>query len=544
MAIRRIWGAMFCLLLAVLPLRPAAAHAVLELAVPADRAVLQEAPHQFSLRFDEAVAVTDLRLLDPAGRPVPIETNAADGAIDGTIGEALSAGTYTIAYRIISADGHPVAGAVQFQVGAGVTHWTEPQNGLAWWQWGKLAVRWVLYLGAFIAWGTVMRRLRGEVTLQAPARPPIPLRVAAGPASLAAILAALVAIGLQGSGMSGGGWHDLLWPAIWRSGATQPDGRVALLIGLGLGLAWLAWQSRHLTFLARFLVARFLMAASAVLIVAAFATSGHVPAIGWSAAVVLAIHVLCALFWIGSLGALLRRPVAQPSTRVAAAKGRRRAVIAGALIAGFILACWQIVTLPMMVSTAYGWVLTAKILAMLLVLGLIAANRWGPVPARPARRRFLAWGQAILLIGILGLTAALGQLTPPRHLLAAEEAAAAQAVSGHGGHGELLDTMVHLPDAMAEISLEGNGAGRYNLAVWLDDIYERRLNPQQVTVSLTNLDAGIGPLSRDLTLDPEDHSYVLRDLSLAPAGRWRVEVKADISDFERRIFRAEVVVPE
>ncbi|MET1027085.1 MAG: copper resistance protein CopC, partial [Dongiaceae bacterium] len=55
------------LLLVLAPIKPAAAHAVLELAVPADRSVLQMPPRQFSLRFDETVVVTDLRLLDSAG---------------------------------------------------------------------------------------------------------------------------------------------------------------------------------------------------------------------------------------------------------------------------------------------------------------------------------------------------------------------------------------------------------------------------------------------------------------------------------------------
>ena len=534
-----LWG-LLGLFLALAPTKPASAHAVLELAVPADRSVLQVPPRQFSLRFDEAVVVTDLRLLDGSGRAVKIMVTPTDGAIDGMIDEDLAAGTYTIGYRIISADGHPVAGAVQFQIGTGPAHWAAHETGFVWWQWGKLAARWILYLGAFLAWGTISRGVRRGVMN----------RHVLAVSSVAAIAADIAAIGLQGIAISGGGPADLLWPALWWNATATQDGKVLLLTAIGIALAWCAWYLRR-----NGLVARILRGASAVALIAIFATTGHVSAIGNFAAAVLAVHAACALLWIGSLGAMLRRPQQSVVSGIdtageiaASSSGRtrrRQAMYAILIAAGIGISCWQIVAPSMLFTTTYGLVLAFKFLLVMLVLALAAVNRWGRVPSSAGRRRMFALGQAGLLVIVLGLTAALGQLTPPRHILAARAGAAALQASGHAGHGDaLLDVMLTQSNALAEINITSDGDGGYDMAVWIDDVYERRLNPQQVTVNLTNLDAGIGPLTRELTANPDDGSYVVHDLRLSPVGRWRVEVKADVSDFDRRIFQTEVTVTE
>jgi copper transport protein len=98
------------------------AHAFLFGAVPADGARVDTSPPQIVLTFDEAVetALGSLRVLDAAGN------NHTDGALfhpnnDRTKVairvQPLIHGTYTVAWRVVSADSHLVSGDYVFGVG-------------------------------------------------------------------------------------------------------------------------------------------------------------------------------------------------------------------------------------------------------------------------------------------------------------------------------------------------------------------------------------------------------------------------------------------
>ncbi len=104
----------------------AAAHATVVSSDPADGARVASVPATVSVTFDEAVSLNGvgyLRVVDQSGRDV--ETGAAThpGGDATQIGvglkPGLSAGTFTMSYRVISADSHPVAGALRFVVGDG-----------------------------------------------------------------------------------------------------------------------------------------------------------------------------------------------------------------------------------------------------------------------------------------------------------------------------------------------------------------------------------------------------------------------------------------
>jgi hypothetical protein len=102
--------------------------------------------------------------------------------------------------------------------------------------------------------------------------------------------------------------------------------------------------------------------------------------------------------------------------------------------------------------------------------------------------------------------------------------------------------MVHDRDAMAEIEIERGADASYDLAVQFADLTGKPLQPKPVTVSFRNQEAGIGPLTRDLSPSPQKGAYRLRDIHLPSSGRWQVEIKADLSDFDRRIFKAELTI--
>ncbi|MEU1131630.1 copper resistance protein CopC [Streptomyces sp. NPDC005900] len=101
---------------------PASAHAALTGSDPKRGAVVDEAPAQVKLTFSEKVAMSDgsVRVLDPAGKRVDTGRTTDLGA--NTYGvklrPGLPDGTFTVAYQVVSADSHPVAGAFTFSIGA------------------------------------------------------------------------------------------------------------------------------------------------------------------------------------------------------------------------------------------------------------------------------------------------------------------------------------------------------------------------------------------------------------------------------------------
>lgn len=103
--------------LVVLPATAAAAHDSLQSTTPADGAGVATAPTAVVLTFDQPALALGTELVVTA----PDGTNVDDGAahlVDSTVQQpiagSLPAGTYTVAWRVTSADGHPVSGTFHF----------------------------------------------------------------------------------------------------------------------------------------------------------------------------------------------------------------------------------------------------------------------------------------------------------------------------------------------------------------------------------------------------------------------------------------------
>ncbi|MGW2505792.1 copper resistance CopC family protein, partial [Streptomyces sp. NPDC001588] len=123
---RRPWHLVFVLLVVPLLLLAgggsASAHAVLKDVDPVDGSVLKTSPEAVTLTFSESVGLLDdsIRVFDPGNRRVHTgEQEHADGRADTarvTL-PRLPQGSYIVAWRVVSADSHPVSGALTFSVG-------------------------------------------------------------------------------------------------------------------------------------------------------------------------------------------------------------------------------------------------------------------------------------------------------------------------------------------------------------------------------------------------------------------------------------------
>ena len=107
--------------LAVGPAGPAHAHASLESSVPAGSSILDAAPTDITLDFDEPVSTTagGIRLIDSSGKDIALGASeqGADPSVLITPVPEIPNGAYVVAWEIISQDGHPADGAFAFQVG-------------------------------------------------------------------------------------------------------------------------------------------------------------------------------------------------------------------------------------------------------------------------------------------------------------------------------------------------------------------------------------------------------------------------------------------
>ncbi|RAN94083.1 copper resistance CopC family protein [Micromonospora noduli] len=116
----RLGAAVLAVLVAVLiPGSPAWAHNSLRTATPARDATVPSTPTEVTLEFMQRLdpAFTTIVLTDAAKRKLPTGEPVVTGAKSTVqVTDTLPNGTYTVAYRVVSVDGHPVQGSYPFTV--------------------------------------------------------------------------------------------------------------------------------------------------------------------------------------------------------------------------------------------------------------------------------------------------------------------------------------------------------------------------------------------------------------------------------------------
>jgi len=105
---------------------PASAHDVLISTAPAANATVATVPAEVTLTFDEpAVAVgATIRVSGPAGDVQSGTPRLVDRSVTQDVAAGSPAGTYRVAWRMTSADGHPVTGDLSFTASGGGTSTT------------------------------------------------------------------------------------------------------------------------------------------------------------------------------------------------------------------------------------------------------------------------------------------------------------------------------------------------------------------------------------------------------------------------------------
>jgi len=401
------------------PASRAHAHAEFVGSAPANGQVLEALPAEVRAWFTEAVSPLGdgLEVWSPSGARID-DGKATGGANDRSIQTALlpsaEQGTYTVAWSVISSDGHPIRGSFRFSVGA-PSESAAPDVTSASPQWVSLAggvSRAMAYglgllaIGASaLAWAS--RRSGDSITsrLRNLGRISAVLLLFATGAVLACEMLAITA-----------GDIGALLDAPTREAATQARHiPAAALLAAGAAVtASVPDLPRHTRSTAGLL--------GSFLIASGFAWAGHPAAEPASATWVAldALHVLAAGAWAGGLASLMLvglRGSSPPGTlETLATRFSRAATVAMpiTIVAGLVLAMQIGPGLDGMLGADWGRLLLAKVAFVAAAVVLAGVNRQRTLPAlnrggASALRAFrrLVTVECLSLVVVVAITAVL-----------------------------------------------------------------------------------------------------------------------------------------
>ena len=542
-------------LVALLP-ATALAHANLDRADPAPGSQLDQAPHSLQLFFSEAVdgSFSSVQLLNAQGQAVDRgDSHVAPNdprSLVLSLPESLPNGVYTVAWRTLSAvDGHRVNGAYPLIVGpmpaegaaiatsaASSQSTFAPETAVARW-WFFVAVSAIF--GAVLSWFAVFRPLFGRST-------PLAMNLAAERTRrftvamalillvgtlYAAVAQAAVAAETPLWGVFGQPLFDLLTRGRF---ATLWWLRVALtLVALGIS-GWRGvrdvWGQIVLVAMALALLTSSLNSHGAALLSGAYLAI----AADW-------LHFLGVATWIGGLLSLTYvlptaveasqkvgdRVLAQAVTRFS-----NLALISVGLIVvtGTFQAWLEVGSWEGLVQSAYGLSVTAKIVLLLVMLGLASFNLLVVRPglaraaagnsaamAKSLARRFslAVRGEVAVGLVVLAVAAVLTGLAPARDDLAR--------ASGSELQGGPVDRQVNVSGVDTRIQISPAVLGVNRLAVQLPGTDPAQVERVQLTLTFLDAELGAQPVVLNHSATAADTWEITSPL-LSQAGTWQAEL--------------------
>ena len=506
--LRRCLWALGCL---VATAAGALAHAQLHGTEPPAGAVLEAAPAEVVLRFNEPIGPLQANWVLPDGTVLAAEATARGAALHVTALADLPDGTHALSWRVVSADGHPVGGTHVFSIGepSGLPDIAVPPP-----PWPAALARGFLTLALAFGVGGVL-----WAALSAAAVP------GARVAAVAVPPAALTLLATQAMDLASTGAAALAAPSAWglaltsahgaAAGLAAAAGLVAAVAGGRLAPAVAAW----------------------VLAAGSFAVAGHAARAEPVAlmAPLVFLHTAALIFWAGALPGLVAA-LRAPDASAQMAHFSRLALPAVAVLAlsGAALAWRQIGTPAALTGTAYGLLFLAKIALVAAALLFAARHRFRLTPAlaaapaatRPAFSRSLRLEIAVI-VAILALTAGFRVTPPPRAMAELPETR--------------VDLHLHGREAMADIVLIPGRPGPNRIEIQPLDGDFQPFTPLEVTLYLSRPAEGIEPI--ELPVEPaEDGLWRTGPVHLPPGGDWDIVADILITDFRKELIGGTVTL--
>lgn len=526
--------ALVCALVAV----PAAsAHAILVSSQPANGTVLERSPGRVLLRFSEPVetAFGSVRVYDAKAKRVDSgkTLRPAAAVVAVTVPAKLGDGTYTVAWRVISADTHPVHGAFTFSVGEASE---DPGNVAAQVLSGEGTPRYLSVLfdvfrflnfvlilalaGAVAVLAFVARDATASVRRR--------LRLVAAWAAGLLVPAALFGLVLQGAEAGGFSVGSAFRPSVLSSVLDTQFGQVWLARACAAAaLALVLVTLPRLGSLGPPAAAALGLALVATPTAAGHAATGD--AIAWVAD---GSHVLAAAIWTGGLaftGLALVLSGRDRWTLATRAVPRLSMLALGSVIllltAGTISAYLEIRTWRGLWETTYGALILTKLGLILPLLALGGYNNRFAVPRLRAgiasvveQRRFLRFVglELVLVVAVVGVTAVLVRQPPAKAALVRTGPYATETTIGPYG----LNLVVDPADA-----------GVNSIHLYLLDRAGLPATVDEARLGASLPSERIGPLP--LRTDPAGPGhYVVAAASFPFDGNWQLQVQVRRGEFD------------
>jgi len=516
----RFFAALATLLFAAGFAGAAWAHSALISVEPPSGSMLAAAPKAVELRFSEAVTPGAIRLIDGAGRARDdVRISASGETISVAMPADLPEGTAVVSYRVISQDGHPVAGSVIFSIGMPTaTKLPAAVDG------GVNALIWLarvgLYLGLFVGVGGVFfaRWIAWSMIGMAVPRMAIAIGIPGAAASLGALGLDLLGLPLTA----------LTTAAPWKVALGASAGPALLVAIAAMLLALMALRS------ARY--ARTLAIVALVGVGLSLAMTGHAATAPPEALMRPAIflHGLGVTIWVGALAplvALVSHPTTPPLP-IVNRFSRIAALAVGVLaVTGLALAIVQLEEPGALVETRYGLILASKLVLVTGLLALAALNRFRLTPAlardgtgTPALKRSIL-AECAIALAILAVVAG-WRFTPPPRTVVPETP---------------LAIHIHSDKAMFQVLVSPGKPGINDVVLQLMNGEGSPLAARETTLTLSLPERGIEPMERKASLGPDSYWHV-RKVELPFAGRWHARIDALVSDFEQITLEDELDV--
>lgn len=474
------------------------AHAEYRGSTPEADALLQAMPPEVVLRFSEPVGVLTVHWLTPDGASLPAEAVGDGEGLRITTPSAGPTGTYALSWRVASTDGHPVSGGLVFSVGEITGAPQVAQGGPAV---SPVVLRAVMVLALVVSVGTaVFGWLIAPVDT-------VSRRIAIG-AALLVLPAGLLLMGAEGADRMGLSPLQLLSWAALSAGFAAPVMPTVVLSALA---AFVAMSGR-----------RWAAPVAWPLAALSFAVSGHArSAPGHLAPFLTVLHSGAMLFWAGSLLPLARQMMLGTARlRILRRFSQFALPIVLVLIASGTGLIWIRTGIPGLFGSDWMRLLAVKLALVSAMLALALWHRFVSTP-RLAAGEGAGLSRSISLEAVLGfavIVLAMGFRFAPPPAAALPEPA------------EIIH--MHRDRAMALLTPSGAPPGPITFEVTTMDGDMATLDPKELTMTLTDQQRGIGPLSVPMQhLGPGEWSA--GPSTLPTPGPWTIHLTLLISDFEQ-----------
>ena len=401
---------------------PASAHAVLESSSPGRGSQLAVAPPTVTLGFSEGVGLAQraVQVVDGRGKRVddgiPTHPGGDQRSVQVKLKPGLGNGSYTVMWRIVSADGHPASGTFSFGVGvpAGAAPPIVDVDPFV------SALRAVAQVSAYAGTALVLGASLFLFVLwpagQSDARMRRVLVVACAVLGFGAVGTLLV----QGPYVSGGGLGGLVDPSLLMETVTSSYGRPLLLRILAAALSvpvlglWPKVSDDEGSG-----PGGVAAAGNVLLLAASFALTGHpteaTPRL--LAEILDGVHLVSAGVWLGGLVVLFVAFLPTTSERDQQAVLPRWSRIAAGCVAALVVTgsyqSWREVrSFDALTATSYGRLLLGKVAVVLVIFAVAAVARQRL--RTPGVLRPLVTAEAVLGLVVLGVTSFLVATPPSR----------------------------------------------------------------------------------------------------------------------------------